>query len=413
MDRLVTPAVIGLYARRGDPVARLVRRETAIDPYPLYDELREQSLCHSALGPWITTRHATASDVLRDRRFSASPVHSTGYRPPRYPAGDPRGALPTVDLLTMDPPDHTRIRRLVSRTFSPKAITDLEPWIGEVTDRLLSSVDARVGFDMIDEVAFPLSIAVICRILGVPAEDRARFREWGHEVAELLDPQTTGSPERRPRTAELALTAYLQERVEQLRTEPDDSLLSDLVAAEEEGERLSAEELVSTALVLLIAGFETTVNLIGNGTVALLGEPGAWERLGAEPSLIPAAVHELLRYDSPVQLTSRVATEDVELDGKTVSAGQAVFVALGGANRDPAVFEDPDRLRLDRPNADQNLSFSYGIHRCLGAALARMEAGIAFERLTTRHPELQAAAAPSPGSRLVLRGFERIPVHAR
>jgi cytochrome P450 len=410
--RIVTPAAIRVYAWRGDPVARLVRPQTAVDPYPLWADLRRQSVCRSALGPWVTARHATATSVLRDRRFSSSPVHAKGYRPLGYPPGDPRRALPAIDLLTMDPPDHTRIRRLVSRTFSPKAIAGLEPWIGELTDRLLASVDARAGFDLIDALAFPLSIAVICRLLGVPGEDRDRFREWGHEVAGLLDPQSTDSLERQPRTAELALTAYLRERVQQLRGEPDESLLSALVAAEEEGERLSAEELVSTAVVLLIAGFETTVNLIGNGTVALLRAPEQWARLREEPALVPAAVHELLRYDSPVQATSRVATEDVELDGTLIEAGSSVIVALGGANRDAAVFDEPDHLHIDRPNADQNLSFSYGIHRCLGSALARLEAGIALERLIARHPGLELAGAPAPGSRLVLRGFERVPVHA-
>jgi cytochrome P450 len=313
-------------------------------------------------------------------------------------------------MLTMDPPDHTRLRRLVSRTFSPKAIAGLEPWIRELTGRLLDEVDPASGFDLIETVAFPVPIAVICHLLGVPAEDRARFRAWGHDVATTLDSVRT--PESVSRSSELALTAYLREHVRARRDRPDDSLLSALAAAEEEGDRLSLEELVSTGLLLLVAGFETTVNLIGNGTVALLSEPGAWSALHERPSLIPGAIEEMLRYDSPVQITSRIATEDVEVGGTVIPRGATVIVALGGANRDPAVFEDPDRLRVDRPDAGRHLAFSHGIHRCLGAALARLEARIVFEELTCRYPTLQLADAPTRRPLLVLRGYESVLVTA-
>ncbi|MFZ0047379.1 MAG: cytochrome P450, partial [Streptosporangiaceae bacterium] len=190
------------------------------------------------------------------------------------------------------------------------------------------------------------------------------------------------------------------------------SLLSALVAAEEEGDRLTSDELVSTALLLLIAGFETTVNLIGNGTVALLGDKQAWARLGEEPALVPAAVEELLRYDSPVQLTSRVATEDVEVGGAVIPQGAAVLVAIGGANRDPEIFDQPDRLRIDRADASRHLSFSLGMHHCLGSALARLEGRIAVEELTRRYPGLELAGTPVRRPLLVLRGFECVPVRA-
>jgi len=274
--RRAEPAVIRYYQWRGDPLAR------------------------SALGPWVTADHAAAESILRDRRFSSSPVHQRGYRPPAYPAGDPRAELPAADLLTMDPPDHTRIRRLVAGAFTPKAIAGLEPWIREVTGRLLASADAAAGFDLIDALAFPLPIAVICHLLGVPAQDQASFRAWGHALVTTLDPQTSSlAAESRSRAAELALTAYLRDLVAKRRADPDQSLLSALVAIEEDGDRLSSAELVSTALLLLIAGFETTVNLIGNGTVALLAEPGHWQRLREDPALVPAAVEELLRHPSP------------------------------------------------------------------------------------------------------------------
>jgi hypothetical protein len=194
------------------------------------------------------------------------------------------------------------------------------------------------------------------------------------------------------------------------RADPDDSLLSALAAIEEEGDRLSSDELVSTALLLFVAGFETTVNLIGNGTVALLREPGHWERLRDDPALVPVAVEEVLRYDSPIQVTSRTATEDVSLGGAAMPAGTSVIVAIGGANRDPRVFDQPDRLVVDRPNASRHLAFSLGIHHCLGAALARLEGRVAVEELTRRYPRLEMARPPVRRPMLMLRGFESVPV---
>jgi len=415
MHRVVEPMAMRFYQWRGDPVARLLQPAAKADPYPLYADLRRRGLDRSSLGIWATASHATAASILRDPRFSSSPVHQPGYRPPAYPDGDPRAGLPVDDLLTMDPPDHTRIRRLVSSAFTRKAIADLEPWIRDLTGHLLDQAGAAAGFDLIDALAFPLPIAVICHLLGVPAEDQASFRVWGHDVAATLDPQTAAGGESQTRSSELALTAYLRDLVDKRRADPDSSLLSALVAVEEEGDRLSPGELVSTALLLLIAGFETTVNLIGNGTVALLGDRQDWQRLGEEPSLVPAAVEELLRYDSPVQMTSRTATEDVDVDvdGTVIPKGESVIVAIGGANRDPGVFEEPDLLRIDRPNASRHLAFSLGIHHCLGAALARLEGRIAVEELTRRYPGLELAGTPARRQLLVLRGFESVPVRTR
>jgi cytochrome P450 len=430
IGRVVEPAVIRFYQWRGDPLARWMRPESKTDPYPFYVGIRERGLIRSGLGAWLTASHATTESILRDRRFSASSEHQRGYQPPRYPDGDPRAGLPAQDLLTMDPPDHTRIRRLVSGPFTPKAIAALEPWIREVTGRLLDQADAKAGFDLIDTLAFPLPIAVICHLLGVPPEDQAKFRVWGHDVAATLEPQTSRNARNDSRASELALTAYLRDLVVKRRANPDDTILSALIAAEEEGDRLTEGELVSTALLLLVAGFETTVNLIGNGTVALLADSGQgqngqgqngqdqngqnqWMRLHDEPALAPAAVEELLRYDSPVQMTSRIATEDVDVDGTVIKQGIPVIVAIGGANRDPAVFEQPDRLLIDRENAGRHLSFSFGMHHCLGAGLARLEGRVAFEELTRRYPELELAGTPVRRPLLVLRGYERVPVRSR
>lgn len=301
----------------------------------------------------------------------------------------------------------------MTSAFSARAIAGLEPWIRTLTTQLLDRASGADGFDLIDALAFPLPIAVICHLLGVPASDQDRFRVWGHEVATTLEPQTSPAAEHQSRAAELALTSYLQDLVRRRRSDPDDSLLSALVAAEQDGDRLTASELVSTALLLLVAGFETTVNLIGNGTVALLSTRDQWERLVAEPELAPTAVEELLRYDSPVQLTSRIATEDIDISGQVIPCGAAVIVAIGGSNRDQTVFSQPGQLRIDRAEASKHLSFSLGMHHCLGAALARLEGRIAVEELTRRFPRLELAGEPVRRPLLVLRGFERVPVRAR
>jgi cytochrome P450 len=421
----------------GDPVALLMRPQTRAEPYSAYAELRQSGLRpggprpsglhRSPLGLWATASHPTAASILRDQRFSTSPAHLSGYRPPAYPPGDPRGALPAADLLTMDAPDHTRLRRLVSGAFSTGVTTRLEPWTRDLVGRLLAPVDAGSGFDLIDELAFPLSITVICHLLGVPARDQASFRAWGHDIVASLDPGTAQTAARMSRSAELALAAYLRELIRARRGDPDDSLLSALVTAEEDGDRLSSTELLSVAMLVLVAGFETTANLIGNGVVALLRSRDQWGRLHDDPALVPGAVEELLRYDSPVQLAVRIAAEDIEvgdtaigdaaigdtaIDGTVIRKGEQVMVAIGGANRDPAVFDQPDRLWIDRPNASRHLAFSYGIHRCLGAALARLEARVALEELSRRYPRLELAGTPTRLPLLMLRGFEHVPLRS-
>jgi cytochrome P450 len=412
MGRVVEPAVIGWHSWRGDPLARWMRPAAKADPYPLYAAVRERGLARSRLGPWVTAGHATASAVLRDRRFSSAPSHQRGYSPPEYEPGDPRAGLPQ-DLLTLDPPDHTRIRRLVSGAFTPKVVAALEPFVRAEAARLLDAAGPG-GFDLIGALAFPLPMTVICRLLGVPAEDQAAFRAWGRQVAATLEPRTARAARGEPFTAQLALTAYLRDLVARRRADPDGSLLSALIAAEEDGERLTPAELVATALLVLVAGFETTVNLVGNGTVALLSEPGReqWRALAGDPALAPGAVEELLRYDSPVQLTSRTATEDADVGGTLIPAGTQVITAIGGANRDPDAFADPDRLDITRPDAARHLSFSLGIHHCLGAALARLEGRVALQELAGRHPGLELAAPPVRRPLLVLRGYQSVPVRA-
>lgn len=404
--RVVEPALLRFCQWRGDPVARWMLPETKADPYPLYDDIRGRGLVRSPLGPYVTARHAIAEAVLDDPRLSSSPVHARGCYPPAFPDSDPGDGL-----LTLDPPGHARIRRLVSGAVTPAAADRLEPRIRGITARLLDAAGDG-GFDVIAALAFPLSIAVTCALLGVPPGDQALFRGWGHDVLSAVEPRTRREADAGSHSAELALAAYLKDLVTVRRAAPDDSLLSALVTAtDDDGGRLSSGELVSVAL-MLAAGFETTVNLIGNGVVALATAPSSpWERLAADPGLIPGAVEEILRYDSPVQLITRIATEDVTLpEGTELPSGSQVMVAVGGANRDPEVFGDPAELRIDRPDASRHLSFSPGGRHCVGARLARLEARVALEELTRRRPRLRLAGPPARRELLALRGFESAPV---
>ncbi len=412
MRRVLVPATLTYLRWRGDPLAGMLHPQTMVDPYPLWSDLRARGhLYRSKIGYWGTASHATAAAILRDQRFSASPVHQKGYRVITE-VHDPEASTPGAELslLSMDPPDHTRIRRLVTAAFSPKTLGALETWVRARTTQLLDAVGSTETFDLIDTLAYPLPIGVICQLLGVPPEDQDRFRLWGRELVTQLEPSVDGTPSTEALAADRALKAYFTDLIAKRRADPDESLLSDLIVAEQEGDRLSSEELMSTCVLLLVAGFETTVNLIGNGTMALIGAPEQWERLSGHPELVPGAVEELLRYDSPVQATSRVATEDIEFEGKVVARGESVIIALGGANRDPETFVDPDRLDVTRPDANRHLSFSLGIHHCLGAMLARMEGRIAFEELTTRFAGMSLAGPPRRRELLILRGFDALPV---
>lgn len=416
MRRVVTPGALRYFQWRGDPVARMLTPETRADPYPLWADLRRRGpLFRSPTGLWATAFHETAAAVLRDPRFSSSPTHQKGYQPlaTALDVEMPDLPGPETSLLTMDPPDHTRIRRLVASTFGPRRLAALEPWIRQRTVALLDDADGDGGFDLIDALAYPLPISVICHLLGVPAADRDRFKTWGRAVASTLEPVIDPTTMNREGiAAELELRGYFEDLIRDRRDRPDDTLLSALIAAEEEGDRLSFDELVSTCVLILVAGFETTVNLIGNGTGALLDAPKEWERLRDDPGMVAGAVEEFLRFDSPVQATSRIATEDVEVAGRKVAKGENVVVAIGGANRDPAAFPDPDTLDVGRPEANRHLSFSLGIHHCLGAALARLEGRVAFAELTRRFPPLEPAGPPVRRGLLILRGYEALPVRA-
>jgi pimeloyl-[acyl-carrier protein] synthase len=383
------------------------------DPYPLYHRLRAEDPVHrSPLGFWVLTRHADVLAVLRDPRMSRDPRRSERVALLRASAEvdellAAEEAAPS--MLFVDPPDHTRLRTLVNKAFTPAAVERLRPRVEELVAGLLDRAAGTGSMDVVEELAYPLPVTVICELFGVPEADRDRFRAWSRGLVHLLDPLVAADALERALRARQALRGYLGGLIAERRAHPAGDLLTALIAAEDQGHQLSEAELVS----LLVAGHETTVNLIANGMLALLRDPQARARLRADPALARSAVEELLRYDSPVQFTSRHALEDLDVGGRRVRAGETVVAVLGAANRDPAQFPDPDRLDLARaPN--RHLAFGGGIHFCLGAPLARMEAAVAIPALLARLPGLELGPEP-PVRRdtVTLRGLAGLPVTFR
>jgi len=335
----------------------LTSKDVLANPYPTYQRLRERDPVHRMrlVNAWVLTRYEDVQAVLQDHhRFSNQEAG----------AGD-REYTKDRSMLDLDPPDHTRLRSLVSKAFTPRSVAALGPRIEKIVEGLLDDVNGEDRFDLIDSFAFPLPIIVIAEMLGVPAEDLDRFKDWSNDIVLSLEPILTREQRVRFRRSEQELYEYFEGIIALRRQDPQDDLVSALLAAEEEGDRLSHGELLATLLLLLVAGNETTRNLIGNGMLALLRNPGELQRLKREPELIETAIDELLRYDSPVQLDGRTALEDVELRGKIIHTGQQVVSVVGAANRDPAAFSDPDRLDIGREEKS-HISFGRGIHYCLG-----------------------------------------------
>jgi cytochrome P450 len=313
-------------------------------------------------------------------------------------------------MLLKDPPDHTRLRTLVHKAFTPRIIERLRDTVQSLTDALLDQAQEKGEMDVIEDLAFPVPVTVIADLLGVPASDRETFRRWSRDLAhtlELTDAQeiyVTGSK------ATVEFAAYFRELADERRRTPREDLLSALVAVEAEGDRLNEDELIAMCILLLIAGHETTVNLIGNGTLALLRNPDQFVRLQQDPTLIKAAVEELLRYDSPVQLTARWVMEDIEFNGHRMRKGQQIATLFGSANRDPERFANPDQLDIARED-NHHLAFGNGIHFCLGAPLARLEGQIVIGTLARRFPNMQMTTdSPPYRNTYVLRGLQHLPV---
>jgi cytochrome P450 len=381
------------------------------DPYPYYRRLREADPVHlSPLGLWVLTRYDDCVTSLRDPRFGRD-----GFEPilaAQYGDESETGRLPR-SMLFRDPPDHTRLRSLVNRAFTPRVIEGMRGQIQGLVDRLLDRVERRGHMDVIANLAYPLPVTVICDMLGVPGGDHAQIREWSSDIIRSLD--AIGIPSdpsivERGRVGRRGIADYFRALLPERRRRPRADLLSSLIAVEEQGDRLTEGELLSTCVLLFIAGHETTVNLIGNGLLALLRHPDQLARLRAEPGLIGSAVEELLRFDSPVQRTARITSAEVEIGGKTIPAGAFVVTAIGAANRDPAQFSDPDRLDVARPD-NRHIAFGFGIHFCLGAPLARVEGQLALGTLIRRMPELRLAGADLEWRESsTLRGLKALPV---
>ena len=408
--------VIRVAARRGDLIARSAVDPSVIKtPADLYGELHD-------LGPMAgnkfigaTAHHAVVNEILRSEAFLANPGGAPTKTLDRFMmwAIDPR-ALGPVDipsLLSIHPPQHTRIRRLVTHAFTPRAITGYTDRIREIANDLVDRVERRGGqFDLIQDYASKLPVAVIADIMGIPAHLHEDLLRIGNDAALTLDPALTYRDFRQADRAIRESAVMLGEHIAELRRNPGDDLLSELVQINQDGDRLSDEELRVNTLLLLGAGFETTVNLIGNAVGLLLEHREQLDGLIADPSGWPNAVDEVLRYESPVQVTVRVAAADTTVAGQPVRAGRAVILMLGAANRDPQVFTDPDRFDVTREDARQHLAFSAGIHYCLGAQLARLEAAVALQTLFERFPDLTLAGPPVRRATRVLHGFQHLPV---
>jgi len=385
------------------------------DPYTGYRWLREHDPVHhdAESGMWILTRHADIQALLR-APATWSNDHRRSHTHQDWLKG--MGAPPAADellakvLLFMDPPNHTRLRSLVSKAFTPKRVEALRSRVEAVLEDILSPLRERGEMDVIGDLAYPLPVTVICELLGVPVEDRDLFRQQTRELAVILEWQLGPDDFMAAGMAAVAFATYFLPLFEQRRCEPRDDLVSALVAAEDDGDRLSPEELLTTCVLLLTAGHETTMNLIGNGLLALLRHPDQWQHLCEGPALVRGAVEELLRYDSPVQLTARTATCDTEIDSRRIREGDQVVALLGAANRDPAAFVDPETLDVGRTDAGHHLSFGGGPHFCLGAALARIEAQVVFTALAALGGLELTVDEPEWRQRFTLRGLERLPV---
>ncbi|MEU6681334.1 cytochrome P450 [Streptomyces sp. NPDC046925] len=402
------------------PVPELFSWEFATDPYPAYAWLREHAPVRktrlpSGVEAWLVTRYGDAKQALADPRLSKNPAHHGEPSHGKSKTGIPgeRSANLMTHLLNIDPPDHTRLRRLVSKAFTPRRVAEFAPRVQELTDDLIDRFAEKGEADLIHDFAFPLPIYAICDLLGVPREDQDDFRDWAGMMI-----RHGGGPRGGVARSVKKMRGYLAELIHRKRLEPGDDLISGLIRASDHGEHLTENEAAAMAFILLFAGFETTVNLIGNGTFALLTHPEQRERLQAslgdgDTGLLETGLEELLRFDGPVELaTWRYATEPLTVGGEEIATGDPVLVVLAAADRDPERFRYPDTLDLSRRD-NQHLGYGHGIHYCLGAPLARLEGQTALATLLRRLPDLRLAAEPGDlrwRGGLIMRGLRTLPV---
>jgi hypothetical protein len=381
------------------------------DPYPHFHRLRAfDPLWRSPFGR-IATRHKDVSQVLRDKRFGKDFMGRTRRNYGAAAETEPVLRVMRLAMLTQDPPDHTRLRGLVVKAFTARRIEEMRPHIQAIVDAAIDRVEADAHMDVIADLAFRLPVTVICEMLGIPAEHIERFMTGARMAGRAIEPVPMSRAELDAANAgQAALREYFLQLFELRRREPGPDLTTQLIQAEENGSQLTEDELIANILLLFVAGHETTVNLIGNGLLALYRHPDQLQRLRGEPGLMPNAIEEFLRYDSSVQVTYRVAFEDMDLNGAAVAKDEAVMCLLGAANRDPEAYDAPDTLDIARQKINP-LSFGGGIHHCLGAQLARIEAEVALATLLRRLPGLRLDDADNPQWRpsFVLRGLTALP----
>ena len=403
--------------------AERVPLEIIANPYPSYHQLRTEDPVHwnEQVGAWTLTRYSDVVEALRDRRMSADRISAYSRRIPEAMQEKmaPIMRIFSNTMLLSDPPNHTRLRSLANKAFTPRVVENIRSHIQDIVNQSLDGVESAGRMDIISDLAYPLPVRMICEMLGVAPEDRDQFKKWTDDLAVFLgDVRRAAEHVEVAQLSALDMIDYLRGIIRECRQNPRDDLISALVAAEEQGDVFSEEELYSMFVLLQIGGHETTTNLIGNGLLALLQNPDQLQKLKDNPTLMGTAIEELLRYHSPIQMTARIAMEDLEIGGQQISQGQFISTYLAAANRDPAQFADPDRLDITRQE-NRHLAFALGPHFCLGAALARMEGQIAINTVLVRLPHLQLEPPLSPATRLedlswpdnpVFHGLESLPV---
>ncbi|KOV60285.1 cytochrome P450 [Streptomyces sp. MMG1121] len=386
------------------------------DPYPAYAELRAlgRVIRYEPTDQWLVPHHADVSALLRDRRLGRTYQHRFTHddfgRSAPPPEQEPFHTLNDHGMLDLEPPDHTRIRRLVSKAFTPRTVERLAPYVRKLADELVAGLVREGGGDLLAEVAEPLPVAVIAEMLGIPEGERGQLRPWSADICGMYELNPSKDTAARAVRASVEFSGFLRELIAARRREPGEDLISGLIAAhDEDDDRLTEQEMISTAVLLLNAGHEATVNATGNGWFALFRHPEQLAALRADHSLVPGAVEESLRYDTPLQLFERWVLDDIEIDGTTIPRGSEVALLFGAANHDPAVFADPGRLDLTRAE-NPHISFSAGIHYCIGAPLARIELAASTRALLEQAPALALAAEPERKPNFVMRGLEELRV---
>ncbi|WP_406168846.1 cytochrome P450 [Streptomyces canus] len=385
------------------------------DPYPAYAELRAHGRVQyfEPTNQWLVPHHADVSALLRDRRLGRTYQHRFTHEdfgrtaPPA--AHEPFHTLNDHGMLDLEPPDHTRIRRLVSKAFTPRTVEQLRPYVTRLAGELVDRLVAEGGGDLLTDVAEPLPVAVIAEMLGIPESDRAPLRPWSADICGMYELNPPEDVAARAVQASVEFSDYLRELIAERRKNPGDDLISGLIAAHDEGDRLTEQEMISTCVLLLNAGHEATVNATVNGWWALFRNPDQLAELRADHSLVPRAVEELMRYDTPLQLFERWVLDEIEIDGTTIPRGAEIALLFGSANHDPATFPNPERLDLTRMD-NPHISFSAGIHYCIGAPLARIELAASMTALLEKAPTLSLAQEPQRKPNFVIRGLEGLSV---